>query len=330
MQNLSNQQRLHLVNTRQLYESYLAALRHLEGYRYALRWKSVRGVEYLFRPSSRSGDGRSLGRRSLETESVLAAFERGRSDALARESALRAKLDEQARLNKALRLGRVPRVVARILRQLDAQDVMEDFLVLGTQALYAYEAEAGVHFLLELLASGDVDLLYDTRKRMTLVSAKLDREGLLGLLKKADRSFMPLLKRGFRAANAEGFMVDLIIAPRPMHEGLPISFAPDDLVAAEVPGLQWLVNSPKLSIVAVDETGWPAPMRVADPRAFALHKAWLSNQLSRDPLKRQRDLAQARAVAAMVQEYLPHLPFDEALSALHGDVRAMTEMLKNN
>lgn len=330
MQNLSNQQRLHLVNTHQLYESYLAALRHLEGYRYALRWKSVRGVEYLFRPSSRSGDGRSLGRRSLETESVLAAFERGRSDALARESALRAKLDEQARLNKALRLGRVPRVVARILRQLDAQGVMEDFLVLGTQALYAYEAEAGVHFLLELLASGDVDLLYDTRKRMTLVSAKLDREGLLGLLKKADRSFMPLLKRGFRAANAEGFMVDLIIAPRPMHEGLPISFAPDDLVAAEVPGLQWLVNSPKLSIVAVDETGWPAPMRVADPRAFALHKAWLSNQLSRDPLKRQRDLAQARAVAAMVQEYLPHLPFDEELTALHGDVRAMTEMLKNN
>jgi hypothetical protein len=125
-------------------------------------------------------------------------------------------------------------------------------------------------------------------------------------------------------------MVDLIIAPRPMHEGLPISFAPDDLVAAEVPGLQWLVNSPKLSIVAVDETGWPAPMRVADPRAFALHKAWLSNQLSRDPLKRQRDLAQARAVAAMVQEYLPHLPFDEELTALHGDVRAMTEMLKNN
>lgn len=327
MQNLSNQQRLHLVNTRQIYASHRSALRHLEGYRYALRWKTVRGVEYLFRPSSRVGDGRSLGRRSPELETVLALFEQGRADALAREATLHAKLDEQARLNKALRLGRVPRVVSRILRQLDVQDLLGDFLVLGTQALYAFEAEAGVHFLLELLASGDIDLLYDTRKRLTLVSDRLDREGLLGLLKKADRSFEPLLKRGFRAANAEGFMVDLIIAPRPMHEGGPVTFAEGDLVAAEVPGLQWLVNSPKLATVAVDETGWPVPMRVPDPRAFALHKAWLSNQADREPLKRQRDLAQARAVAAMVREHLPHLSFDEALTALHGDVRAMAEAL---
>lgn len=327
MQSLSNQQRLHLVNTRQLYEGYLVALRHLDAYRYGLRWKTVRGVEYLFRPSSRTGDGRSLGRRSPETETVLAAFEQGRVDALAREATLRAKVDEQARLNKALRLGRVPRVVSRILRQLDAQGLMGDFLVLGTQALYAYEAEAGVQFLLELLASGDVDLLYDTRKHLTLASAKLDREGLLGLLRKADRSFEPLLKQGFRAANADGFMVDLIVAPRPMHETQPITFAANDLVAAEVPGLQWLVNSPKLAAVAVDETGWPVPMRVPDPRAFALHKAWLCDQPGREPLKRQRDKAQARAVAAMVREYLPHLPFDEALTALHGDVRAMAVVL---
>lgn len=327
MQSLSNQQRLHLVNTRQLYEGYLVALRHLDAYRYGLRWKTVRGVEYLFRPSSRTGDGRSLGRRSPETETVLAAFEQGRVDALAREAALRAKMDEQARLNKALRLGRVPRVVSRILRQLDTQGLLGDFLVLGTQALYAYEAEAGVQFLLELLASGDVDLLYDTRKHLTLASAKLDREGLLGLLRKADRSFEPLLKRGFRAANGDGFMVDLIVAPRPMHETQPITFAADDLVAAEVPGLQWLVNSPKLAAVAVDETGWPVPMRVPDPRAFALHKAWLCGQPGREPLKRQRDLAQARAVAAMVREHMPHLPFDEALTALHGDVRAMAVAL---
>lgn len=327
MQTLSNQQRLHLVNTRQLYEGYLAALRHLDAYRYGLRWKTVRGVEYLFRPSSRTGDGRSLGRRSPETETVLAAFEQGRVDALAREGALRAKVDEQARLNKALRLGRVPRVVSRILRQLDAQGLMGDFLVLGTQALFAYEAEAGGQFLLELLASGDVDLLYDTRKHLTLASAKLDREGLLGLLRKADRSFEPLLKRGFRAANADGFMVDLIVAPRSMHETQPITFAADDLVAAEVPGLQWLVNSPKLAAVAVDETGWPVPMRVPDPRAFALHKVWLCGQPGREPLKRQRDLAQARAVAAMVREHMPHLPFDEALTALHGDVRAMAVAL---
>jgi hypothetical protein len=43
-------------------------------------------------------------------------------------------------------------------------------MVIGTQALYAYEAAGGAHFLLELLASGDVDLLYDARKKLVVVS----------------------------------------------------------------------------------------------------------------------------------------------------------------
>lgn len=106
-----------------------------------------------------------------------------------------------------------------------------------------------------------------------------------------------------------------------------MTFGADDLVASEVPGLQWLINAPKLKTVAVDEDGQAVPFRVPDPRAFALHKAWLSQQLTREPLKKPRDLAQARTVAQMVREYMPHLSFGEALTALHGNVRAMCEIL---
>ncbi|MBP7203265.1 MAG: nucleotidyltransferase domain-containing protein, partial [Propionivibrio sp.] len=203
----------------------------------------------------------------------------------------------------------------------------KSFTVLGTQALFGYEAAGGVQFLTELLASGDIDLLYDHRQKMTLVSSKLDGQGLLGLLKRADRSFECIRKRGFRAANAGQFMVDLIVPPRGMHVGDPVSFAEDDLVAAEVPGLQWLLNAPKLDTVAVDETGWPTPLRVPDPRAFALHKAWLASRPDRDAIKKPRDLAQARAVAALVREHMPHLPFSEAISSLHGDVRGLVDVL---
>jgi hypothetical protein len=174
--------------------------------------------------------------------------------------------------------------------------------VIGTQALYAYEAVAGSHFLLELLASGDVDLLYDARQKMTVVSEKLDGEGLLGLLKKADKTFECVRENGYRAANAGQFMIDLVIAPRGMQASENITFSKADLVATEVPGLQWLLNSPKLEAVAIDEDGWPVPMRVPDPRAFALHKAWLS-------------------------EEMPHLPFKSTLTSLHGDVRKMLPML---
>ena len=174
MKPLSNQQRLHLVNSEQLYENYRVALRHAAAHTYGMRWKSVRGVEYLFRDSDGRGNGRSLGPRSAATEATLANFLQGRQAANERLAGIRAALDEQARLNKALRLGRVPRVIARILRELDAAGLNKTFTVLGTQALFAYEAAGGVQFLLELLASGDIDLLYDPRQKITLVSNKLD------------------------------------------------------------------------------------------------------------------------------------------------------------
>jgi len=328
MKPLSNQQRLHQVNSEQLYENYRSSRGHWSAYVYGMRWKTIRGKEYLFKDRDRRGNGKSLGPRSEETEAVLAAFQVGRAVAQERLQLVTERLQEQARLNKALRLNRVPSVIAKVLRELDAAGLHDDFTVIGTQALYGYESTAGVHFILELLASGDVDLLYDARKKLTVVTSKLDGHGLLGLLKKADRTFECVRENGYRAANAGQFMVDLVVAPRGMHTPEGVTFAKADLVATEVPGLQWLLNSPKLDTVAIDEDGWPVPMRVPDPRAFALHKAWLSGQSSREPLKKPRDLDQARAVATLVQEHLPHLSFEEALTSLHGDVRQMWPLLE--
>jgi len=116
VQPLSNQQRLHLVNTQQLYSNYVAAHHHTRSHAYGMRWKVVRGVEYLFRERDRRGNGKLLGRRSSKTEQILAAFQDGKVRAQERLAAIRKQLGEQARLNKALRLARVPRVVGRILR----------------------------------------------------------------------------------------------------------------------------------------------------------------------------------------------------------------------
>ena len=327
MKPLSNQQRLHQVNSEQLFDNYRTALHHAGAYQYGMRWKTVRETEYLFRDTDRKGNGKSLGRRSAQTEALLASFVEGRSAAQARLQGITEKIQEQARLNKALRLNRVPRVVARVLRELDRAGLHDSFTVIGTQALYAYEAAAGSHFLLELLASGDVDLLYDARQKLTVVSEKLDGEGLLGLLKRADKTFECVRKNGYRAANAGMFMVDLVVAPRGMTESNSITFSEADLVATEVPGLQWLLNSPKLDPVAIDEDGWPVPMRVPDPRAFALHKMWLSGLDDREPLKKPRDLDQAQAVAKLVRDEMPHLPFEQTLTSLHGDVRKMLPLL---
>lgn len=327
MKAYTNQQRLHAVNTEQLYDAYRAAVSHDASHRFGMRWKTVAGTEYLFRASDRRGGGKTLGRRNEQTEAVLRQFEQGRHDAHERVRALELRINEQARLNKALRLARVPRVVGRVLRTIDALQAGRSFMVLGTQAMYAYEAIGGAFFMLELLASGDVDLLYDARVSIEMVSRKFSGEGLLGVLKKADRTFECVRKRGFRAANSSGFMVDLITPPRSMRDSAPITFGDDDVVAAEVPGLQWLNNAPKVEACAVDEDGWPVPMRVPDPRYFALHKAWLAQQGNREPLKSRRDMDQAKALSTMIKEYMPQLRFDDALASLHGDVRAMRPLL---
>lgn len=162
---------------------------------------------------------------------------------------------------------------------------------------------------------------------MTVVSDKLDGEGLLGLLKKADKTFECVRENGYRAANAGQFMVDLVVAPRGMQDSENITFAESDLVATEVPGLQWLLNSPKLDAVAIDEDGWPVPMRVPDPRAFAMHKVWLSGLPEREPIKKPRDLEQAQAVAKLVQAEMPHLSFETTLTSLHGDARKLCPLL---
>ena len=50
-------------------------------------------------------------------------------------------------------------------------------------------------------------------------------------------------------------------------------------------------------------------MVVADPRAFALHKLWLSQQDDREKTKTRRDHGQALAVADLVLRYLPQYDY---------------------
>jgi len=135
MKPLSNQQRLHQVNSEQLYENYQTTRGHWAAYVYGMRWKTLRGKEYLFKDRDRRGNGKSLGARSAETEALLASFQAGRAAAHARLQLVTERMQEQARLNKALRTNRVPSVIAKVLRELDAAGLHDDFTVIGTHVL---------------------------------------------------------------------------------------------------------------------------------------------------------------------------------------------------
>ena len=310
---MTAEQRRIFVDTQQLHEAFVDAFAANRKYYGGMHWKKAKGREYLFRTRDRYGYGSSLGPRSPKTESIYTEFHKSKKRAVERLKHVKERLREQARFCKAARLGRVPRTVTAILRLLEQHQVLgQNLMIVGTNALYAYEARAGIFLRGGILATRDMDVLWDIRPRLRLfVEDEIDDMGFMGILKKADRSFEMLGERSFRAVNKVGYMVDLLkTAPASVLEKdrRQIGGA-SDLSAAEIKKMQWLLSAPKLRQVVIGDDGYPAAIIVPDPRAFAVHKIWLSKQPDRESIKKRRDRSQALATIKLVAQYMPDLAF---------------------
>lgn len=306
-----------MVNSQQRFEALRDAKAVLDAQRGSVTWLQSKGRAYLVRSFYDKAGLRkqtSLGLRSPETEKMKADFEARRSAAEQRWTSLRETMDRQAAVNRALRLGRVPLIGARIMRALDGFGMLGSGIrILGTNAIYAYEAASGVRLDPGLATTEDIDLLLDARGGLTFVADdEISASSLMKILQRIDTSF-ERSKQTFRAVNREGYLVDLI---RPMQnppwKQAPdkVGSDPDDLSAVAIEGIEWLQNAPAFEAIAIDEKGEPTRIVAPDPRVWAIHKFWLSHRPDREPLKRRRDAAQAAAVASLVANYLTDLPFD--------------------
>jgi hypothetical protein len=319
-------QRRQLIDTQQRFEAWRAADRAFrESNKGSMTWKRVGGKEYLYRIVDRYTQ-KSLGPRTPETEKLKQDYMSSRTTNRARVTKMLKGIKEAAPINRAMGLGRVPRTAAELLRALDHDGMLgEGLFVVGTHALYAYEAKSGIIFEPELLATRDLDLLADVRSRLVLAIDGKKKEGVLATLKKADKSFN-VQGDLFRAVNGEGYLVD-IIRPMVKDEISAEEYDLGGLVPAGIHGLKWLVNAPRFEATAIGEDGMPVWMSCIDPRAFALHKFWVSKQDTRDAIKKRRDAVQASAVAHVAE--LLALRFDaKELSALPAELISGWETLK--
>lgn len=291
-------------------------------YRGSMMWRNISGTDYLIHQINRRQN--SLGPRSVKTELTYNSFQKRKSELFDRIATLKDKQSRNAKLCKAINLNRVPLIVADISRKLsEFPELSKKTLIVGTNALYAYEAAAAVFFESDIVATADVDILWDTRHKVSIASSQ--PQGFIGLLKSIDKSFEVMTNNKFRAANKDGFIVDLI---QPMSkdvifsESSAMSDFPDDLVAAEIKGLEWLVSCPKFSAVGIDDQGYPVTLVAPDPRAFVMHKHWLSRRGDRDVDKKTRDFEQSLAVLDLIKEKLSYLDFgDAALKAMPQELR---------
>jgi hypothetical protein len=308
---LTNEQRRQFIDVAGTFAARRDAAR--KAIRGSLRWVSRKGTDYLYRKTGKSE--RSLGRRSTETEAIVTEHNLLRQ----RRKQADVRLKAMARVNRALYLNRVPKNPAMILRELDAAGILGKHLfVIGTNTLYAYEMKAGIFFESGILATSDFDLLWDARERLRLVVSGISPEGVLGILKKADASFSSAADYGMRAQNATGYFVDLFC---PDIDPPPRRFTPDDIDPIPVAGADWLVEALKIEQTVIGWDGLPLYMPCVDPRVFALHKLWLSKQPGRQAASRPRDVAQARAVAAVATAYIGLKFNDRALSRLPQELK---------
>lgn len=266
-------------------------------------WKRQDGYEYLVKtlPDNRQ---HRLGGRTPENERIYDDFVKNKAEVTRRLRELKGALIDAERLNKALKVGRVPALAVGVLQAIDAAGLGEHFTVVGTHALYAYESAAGVRIVQDALATQDVDLLWDARKRVRFLTdiEKLDTS-ILKVLQRADRTFVRKEGQNETAINSRGFEVDFLRRQPEGDDPHPFRFSNDegDIWPVQAKHASVLTTAPRFEHVVVSATGRMAQMRTIAPRTFIDFKLWLAEKaVDRPAPKRRRD----RRQASIVQELL--------------------------
>lgn len=306
---LSESQTRQQLDASSVFTALLEARAEAAVVRGSMIWREIDGRRYLIRTST-AGAQKSLGPESSETQAIAARFFDRKEMAAERLKQLTEQVVVMQRMNRALRVGRVPNVVVDTLIALEKAGVAEHFLVVGTHALYAYESAAGVRIPDGAMATRDVDLFFDTRKGVKLFSSlgRLD-SSMIALLQKVDKTFRVRHSSKYTAVNAAGFEVDII--RRVARDGDPhplrMSDDEDDLWAAQVPSGDNILGARPFEEVVVATSGAMARMRTIHPLDFARIKDRLSKATDRDPLKARKDALQASVAREIVRDYLPQL-----------------------
>lgn len=287
-----------------------------------LRSQVSKGKRYMY--EVHGSVRKSLGRETPALLKRKTQHDTRRAALTSTAKTLRRRLEDMAPVNRALGLGRMRTIAARILRELDREGLLgTHIIVAGTNALHAYEVATGTILPREHVATADADLLWDPRQSLLLAATGVRREGIMGIFRRVDHSFTA--DYGFNATNSDGYIVDLIC---PETDDFTTMKAGDDLEATPMEGTQWLLAAPQFEQVILGEDGLPLRIVVPEPRTFALHKMWLSDRDDRTALKRPRDAAQAHVVAQLVRFYLRQPFVAKEMPWLPKELRARIKDLK--
>ena len=290
-----------------VFEEYLRTRKQAAQYTGGMYWKAQGSYEYLVK-TQRDNRQERIGPRSEQTEAIYKEFTERKAAVEDRLRSLRSALTDAQRLNKALKVGRTPSMVIEILQALEEAGLVEHFTVVGTHSLYAYESAAGVRIVQGALATQDVDLLWDARRKVRFMT-EMERSdvSMLKVLQRADPSFQRKEGQNETAINARGFEVDFLRRVAEGDDPHPFRFSADedDLWPVQAVRASVLTNAPRFQHAVVSTTGHMALMRTISPTTFVDFKRWMADKAPlREPIKRHRDRRQADIVQSLLDQGL--------------------------
>jgi len=306
---LEEKQLRQLSDAQAAWRNLLQARKDAAEVRGSMKWKTVEGRVYLVRVSPRGAET-SLGPQDERTQAIHDGFHARKDPAEARLKAMKGTVDEHRRLNRVFRVGRTPAVVVRSLVAIDEAGLSDQFLTVGTHALYAYETAAGVRVEPGAVATQDLDLLFEAGKQRTYTArmARSDARSLIAVLRKADPTFRVKRDQLQTAVNDAGFEID-VIRRHAASDPHPLRMSDDEdaFWAVQVDQGDKLASSRKFEHLVVAANGEMALMRTLHPLDFIRLKEELAQRAGRDPLKAPKDRLQAQVVRELWDNYLQHL-----------------------
>lgn len=297
-----------VIDATTLFTEFRRVKAQAQPYAGSMYWKHEGAYEYLVKTRPRRRTQERLGPRSEQTERVFADYTTRKEALESRLASLQEALIEAERMNKALKAGRTPNLVVSVLQVLEDAGLSEHFTVVGTHALYAYETAASVRIVQGALATQDVDLLWDARKRVQFMTdlQHLDAS-MLDVLKRADRTFERKEGQNETAINARGFEVDFLRRQPVDGDPHPFRFSDDegDLWPVQAVRASVLTTAPRFEHAVISVNGRMALMRTIAPSAFVEFKRWMGEKApQREEAKRRRDRLQADVVQELLKQKL--------------------------
>ena len=306
----NNDQRKAYVNIEHIYSTYLELFhRYNKSYRYKMVWNKSGVSSYLQKRCYDTGGCTSLGKKSEKTEAIKQKFESQKLELKTSLKKYKKLLEKHEKISKFEKINRVPKVLANLLRIINEYGLDDKIIIIGTNALYSYEAKCGVFMEDEHLATYDIDIF---NKRETKISValktKLPQKTLKAILQDTDKSFSKSKETPYRFFNDDGIVVEIITQiPRKEQEQDDFS----GVLNLEIDGIKWLRSSELYKVMVIGENGVCANMTTIKPLEYAIYKYWLGKHERKDYIKQQRDISQSKLVTRLIVEYMPNIEIKE-------------------